>query len=499
MTAISKFSDFVRISEQVLNSPQKQRLVLDSTGKVVTSGTSRYFRPDSQAIEENRRVWSSFLNCLRTTLGDQKLQRIAERYQINFHEIQRKGDPLLPELVEKISIGATRTLSTDLKANKFQRLKRLTTEQINNLFAQKTCPIVGDPMNPYYVYGGPTQKRAWLIHNPLLMDKELHFLSTQIDKISFSAWRERLCKTMINKELMEKQILPAPGANGRVEYYKVYRKISGDGLVAYALKPVGSDSTLPPLVVFRPTQVALSYEDMIDSLMNDLQLRIGEMGYAPAKPKLDALMKDPHFCRPGKKVAVAGYSLGGTHAQWFTYDHWKRISKACFYNAPSVHEEMAEDFARQVNASPLTKLKIRIKRVVAGVQGDWAHFLGGKHLGWGLKRKNLVKLTEYNCVSRTISSLFDRIWLHTRRVVDNDNNHFSPTVVDPKVLDEHLDNESRGPAIYWYEKMRRVWGGTLLLVLSGLKVFARCVYKCTGISLIRSSQPFKSSVSVTSQ
>ncbi|MBY0528585.1 MAG: hypothetical protein K2P51_00150 [Rhabdochlamydiaceae bacterium] len=489
MAAISNFSDFVRVSEQALRSSQRQRLILNDAGKLVTAETSRYFRPNGKAIEENRRVWSFFLDCLKSTLGEQKLQRIAARYQINFHEIQGKGSPLLPQLVEKISIGATRTLSTDLKADKTQRLKKMSTEQINNLFAQKTCPIVGDPMNPFYVYGGPTQKRAWLIHNPQLMDKELHFLSTQIDKISFSAWRERLCKTMINKELMEKQILPAPGANGRVEYYKVYRRISGNGLVAYALKPVGADSTLQPLVVFRPTQIALSYEDMIDSLMNDLELRIGQMGYVPARPKFDALMKDPHFCPPGKKVTVAGYSLGGTHAQWFTYDHWKRISKSCFYNAPSVHEEMAEDFAKQVNGAPFAHLKIRIKRVVAGLQGDWAHFLGGKHLGWGIKRKNMVKLTEYNCVSRTISSLFDRIWLHTRRVVDSDKGHFVPTVVDPKFLDEHLDNESRGPAIYWYEKMRRVWGGTLILALSGLKSFANCIYKWTGLSLIRSSKP----------
>src|SRR5690348_3167041 len=121
-------------------------------------------------------------------------------------------------------------------------------------------PVVCSYVNPVTI---PQRKTLYdkLFHNVFKKDKEKQLLFSDVTNLSPEAWIERFSKTIASRELIEGQIIPAPGRNGGIDYFKVYRKIAGDGLVAYALKPAASDSTLKPTLIFRPTQWALSNED----------------------------------------------------------------------------------------------------------------------------------------------------------------------------------------------------------------------------------------------
>jgi hypothetical protein len=219
--------------------------------------------------------------------------------------------------------------------------------------------------------------------------------------------------------------------------------------------------------------MALSAEDSLETFMNDVQINIGEWGYASVRDQFKKLMKDAAFCSPHQSLVIAGYSLGGAFAQRFIVDFWKQISRIFLFNSPSVEAELAERFAKRVNASSPTgdPIQMKIYRSCAGGEGDVAHIVGEKHLGWGINHPRFkIELTEYHYIKDFFSTIGDRIWLHSRRVLDNDHGHFNPKKIDPKKLNKHLNNESRGPIIFWYEKMRKMWGGTVYWMLYLLRM-----------------------------
>jgi len=316
------------------------------------------------------------------------------------------------------------------------------------------------------------------------MDQETQLLFSDVKDLSFAAWQERFSKCIINRELSEKQILPAPGAGGRIEYYKVYRKIAkGGGLVAYALSPVGSDSTLKPFLFFRPTQCALSHKDAIETYMNDIEPNIGQMGYTDAQSALCELMNDPKFCSVNRKIEVAGYSLGGVHAQRFLADHWRKVSTATFYNDPSIDSEVANRFAEEINQQP--EFSDPLQLVIFRTKGDIADYVGEKHLGYGVTHPNVaIQLLEFDQENRAISLH----QLHSLRIFDNPYRSYCINACPPQDFNTHLDNEQRGPAIFWYEKMRRCWGTVFFWLLFGLREITKFFCAFIGIELLRSSR-----------
>ncbi len=505
MNSVYRLNQFIQVAEVAHCSSANNYLVLDRQGRVISphNGPSRDEKTSNQHVVwqlfnrcydqilsvaqtcshwiwgvnaahrvKNRQVWQVFLRTLRHVYGQAKVDRICGRYKIDFSELFARGEPLLSKYVKMISIGSTRILSSDLG-----NLDSLTSKEIKRRIAEHShIAPMGKSLNPLNIYGAPLYKRAWIKYDPVLMDKELYYLGSDVKELRFNKWIERFSKCTVNKELMEGQIIPAPGTNGSINYYQVYRRIACDGLIAYGLKPVGSDSILQPFVAFRPTQFALSGEDALETLMNDFQIHIGDWGYSSTKDQLSALMNDRNFCPQGKRVITAGYSLGGAFAQRFMVDHWKKISKAYFFNSPSVEERLAEKFAKRVNASPFggEPIKMNIFRSTAGEEGDIAHVVGGKHLGWGITHHRFeIKLTEFNYLKQFLATLSDRMWLHSRRVLDNDHDHFKPKRIPQRKLDRHLDNESRGPMIFWYEKTRRIWGGTIFWVLYAIRGFLK--------------------------
>ncbi len=322
---------------------------------------------------------------------------------------EQEGKPLLAEHVELFSIGASQQFTRDVKrlCPTGTKIKHLLRTELQEKLKQSQGfdNILGQYLDPIHIGGTPSDFKAWFIHDPLLMDREKQLLFSDVQHLTFQAYLERFSKSITNRELQEKQIIPAPGADRNLDYYRVYKKIStGHGLVAYALKPAAMDSSLKPYIIFRQTQMAPSHEDTLPSVLNDFEKVVGKSGYTAAKPLFDRLMNDPSFMPPGAMVNIAGYSLGGAHGLQFLTDFHPRVSEAYFYSNPSIDAESAERFARETQASNRedNPLKISIFRVV----GDICTYTGEKHLGWNVDPSKVkVELIEIDHENRQIAVL----------------------------------------------------------------------------------------------
>ncbi len=489
MTSYLRLQNFIAAAQQGYSAPSEMHLVYQGDQAVLEVGSNRS-RYSRLCCEQNRRTWDVFLRSVNDALGAGRMEKICRRYRFNPHELQRKGAPLLPQHIEMFSVGASRMTTRDVK-QLFQgeRLKDLSMQELSerfhvaNPFRMMDCSI-----DPQLIQGTPTEISAYFWRNSFLMDKETQVLCCGVQELSFTDWQERFCKTVVNRELSEKQVIQAPGTNGRIEYYKVYRKIAaGNGLVAYALSPMGNDSSLKPVVFFRPTQFNLSAEESLESYMNDMEPHIGEMGYSSAKLIFDQLMQDPKFCSSEVKIGVAGYSLGGAHAQRFVADYWRQVSEATFYNDPSVDSGLAERFAQEVNeAGPLVQpIRLNIMRTV----GDAATYIGEKHLGWGVNHPDaFVQLFEFDHQHRQLSLL----QLHAVRVFDNLHSNYRTTVrIGLEEFNAHLDNEARGNDIFWYEKTRKLWGPVIYWILYVIREINFFLKNMLGIEVFHDSQKSK--------
>jgi hypothetical protein len=70
-----------------------------------------------------------------------------------------------------------------------------------------------------------------------------------------------LSKSIAANDLQEGEVIPAPYCSSSQEYYRVFKTICAEGLVAYALKPLSSSSLCRPLLVFRPTVLKTTQRD----------------------------------------------------------------------------------------------------------------------------------------------------------------------------------------------------------------------------------------------
>jgi hypothetical protein len=326
---------------------------------------------------------------------------------------------------------------------------------------------------------------AHLFHDKLRMDKEKQLLFSDVDRLNFPAWLERFTKVIINRELIEGQIIPAPGQDGRIDYYKVYRKVgTGEGLVAYALRPAANDSTLKPLIAFRPSQWAISNEDAFETYLNDVQPHVGEMGWKGAAPELQKLMSDPHFRRNNEKISLSGYSLGGAHAQYFLAAHADHVMYAVFYNDPSVDNATAEGFAKRMNSMGRRTEPLNIQ--LFQMNGDFCGYVGDKHVGHGVNHPDVnIQLMEGNHENKNAAAFK----LHSHRIFDNTTFPYHMKCYDDtQQLFDRLDNSKRGAEVFWYEKTRRVWGGVAFTAIYALSRFVHFISWALGVKILRSSK-----------
>ena len=488
MSAYLRLNHFVESANQAFSmSAQHRSLVADSRG----FGVNIQDIPSTlspEIIEQNKRIWKIYCESLIGTIGQTKFDWICHRYRsrLNFTRMQQSGMPLLPEHIELFSIGSNQLLSRDIKTRFPEKLRGMTTEQLRErIRLVQPFPVVGNYRDPIKIPGSPTSFSAYLFHDKLLMDKEKQLLFSDVERLSFPAWMERLTKAISNRELLEKQLIPAPGQNGQIEYYKVYRKITtGDGLVAYALRPATSNSTLKPLIAFRPSQWAFSNEDAFETYLNDVQKNVGEMGWDAAKHLFEVLMKDQKFRRPGEKVSIAGFSLGGAHAQRFLEFHYEDVSLAVFYSDPSIDDDTAKRICTKVNAMPRRSEPLNIQ--IFRMKGDFCHYVGDKHAGWGIIHPDVnIQLMEVDHENKKNSA----IHLHSHRIFDNRTFPYQMQCYEnTEELFNRLDNSKRGPDVFWYERMRQIWGGVAFYTLYGLSELIKFTSTIFGVKILRSSR-----------
>lgn len=393
---------------------------------------------------------------------------------------------MLPDHVELFSAGSSQLRSRDIKTRFPEKLSEITRAQLKErIRLVQPFPIVGSYRDPFDIAGSPTSVWAHFFHDKVLMDKEKQLILSDVQRLSFPAWLERMAKVGANREFIERQLISAPGQDGNIDYYKVHRKIAtGDGLVAYALKGATSDSTLKPLILFRPSQWAFSNEDAFETYYNDVQGNIGEIGYGAAKISFNQLMNDPSFRRPGERVSTVGYSLGGAHAQRFLEDHYEQVSQAIFYSDPHIDHETAERIRTKLNGMPRRAEPLNIQ--IFRMRGDIVHYAGNKHAGCGVEHPDInIQLVEVDHENKTVA--VSR--LHSHRLIDNSAFPYQMKCYDNTAeLFDQLDNSKRGTEILWYETNRRFWGWIAHYSLHGIQEMIKLVSWVFGVKILRSSR-----------
>ncbi len=261
---------------------------------------------------------------------------------------------------------------------------------------------------------------------------------------------EVFVKKTICESLQKDQTFKMKREDGGVDTYTVYKKIAGKGLVSYALTPDRND--LPPLLVFRCTEPDFSKEMSLESIQNDFNVRLGQSGWNAVKGHFDNLMNDQTFRPSNQKIKVAGYSLGGVHAQHFIAKHHENVKHGIFYSAPSAPSDVARNFAKEINSAnrrddPLT---LQIFRTT----GDVCHHVGDKQLGCGVNTPNArVTLFEASIPGDEGISIFPSKTLekHAKLVCDKNKVDFKIVVTtDPKDLERELNNIKRKPYLEFF-------------------------------------------------
>lgn len=412
-------------------------------------------RFSEQELEINRKTWEAFKHTVLNELGPDRFQRMQKRYDIQFDQQRDRGLPLTAKHIWMAGVISADALTTDLKRNfggdklKFQS----TSEILRRIQHLDKMRFTGPVLDPARIYGGPSERKAFFFHDQLLVDRErLALLQGETSSLHPLASIERFAKATVNKEFKEKMIVPFKDAHGNTKLFKVYKKVAtGHGLVAYALRPLGNDSGLNSFIIFRPSQFAPSGEDFVETWINDGQLKFGKWGYAAARRTLMHLMNDPKFCPRGQKVDVAGFSLAGGYVQRFLVDHALRVKNAYFFNNPSIDNDPAEEFANRMNCLPPLNEPIHFH--IFRTKGDRAHFLGEKHIGWGVDNNDIqIRVTEIDPEPNlNLSSTYR----HSYRFFDQIQKQYTEKTFVGNEAQKELDNHTRGDDIWWHEAIRR--------------------------------------------
>ena len=275
-------------------------------------------------------------------------------------------------------------------------------------------------------------------------------------KDPFNTDLEYLTKVGINHPLREKQTIFIEGRS-----YSVHRKIAAEGLVSYALK---SNDDLTPILLFRCTEINPFKEAAFDSMQNDVATNLGEMGYLAARESFRELMNDPTFRNADQKIRVAGYSLGGAHAQYFIAEHHASVSHGIFYSDPGIQAKIVEAFAKNIQKS-LRKEPLILQ--IFRTYGDPFPLFGDKHLGCGVDHPNVrTQLFEID-VKNQYS--FDPK-LHSKRIFSTDDYTVYESR-DPAHLSRKLDNARRNLVSPLFETTRQQCGGCLSVALKSGECF----------------------------
>ncbi len=382
-------------------------------------------RKEIQGEALNRKTWAVFKRAVEKAFTVKRINWICGRYGFNWENMVGSGLPLERRYVEYFGVGAETSSSYNLLEILRQNSwipwlkKSLSSRSVDEIYrlhqASVKCRYLGTSKDPSRVSGAPSLSHENFAPDYFVMDRQRCNLFRGIaDLVSkdpkiprLHPYYSRLCMGIISLLETEKKIrdrelvIPAPGPrDGELDYYKIYDIVSFGGMTAVALVPISDESTLKPIVAFRCTKQTLGQAEAIPSMLNDVELNIGESGYKAGKEALAKLVNDPKFTRGGK-FNVLCYSLGGAHATYFMRDHWKNVADFVGFNFVGSEEVVVDSIARQINELPKTELppSFYLYRNICdqkGALGDWVNKAGQKHVGCGVKHPNSrIQLVEW--------------------------------------------------------------------------------------------------------
>lgn len=436
--------------------------------------------------ETNRRTWTALIDAAEKQYGASRVERVWKFYKIDPQKMIRQNKPLTVSHVHMLEVGTMKVRMNDLRKKiggtsvAYSRPAEIA-DAVRSMTRYSASPLRLTARN---IHGAPTRTTSFFSYDPYLMDQELQALFKDVGNLSRNAYIERLNKAIISRELPEGTLIPAPSADksGYPEYYVVYKCISkGDGLVAYALKPVSKHTSLKPMVVFRPSPYHPSGLDFLETWLNNMQKNMGWLGYQTARGALGQLMYDPEFCSLNQPISVCGYSLGGVHAQLLIADYYERVGEAIFFNSPSIDADTAEMFAVKINALPHLNFPMRVR--IYRTKGDVSHYANEKHLFWGVHHNNVdIKLTEI-MPDDNLTAKQSHGWRH----FDSPIKAYKKKVIEQgPELDKQLNNRQRGEDVMWYENMRLLFGSYIIYPI--LFVWSRILQgleRYMGLSILR--------------
>jgi hypothetical protein len=438
-------------------------------------------KPPKKKESNHTKIWTLFLDCANDTFGEERVKRIFQRYAVDPQALSDQNAPLLAKHVRMLELGATLLRKKDLKDVLGMNPNASTLEQ----FLAEQSPVKPLNIDTSHLMGGPTNWSAFFLHNRYLMDRELQLLFSDVEDLSRNAYLERMFKSILPRELPVGLIVPAPHPSGvGVDFYEIYDVVTaGDGLVAYAFKPLYKESVLQPMVLFRASPFHFSAWDVFETWMNNLQKYVGWLGYQTARGKLSKLAHDTRFCPADKQMLVGGFSLGGTHAQLFTADHSGRISRAVFFNDPSADAETADLFASKINA--IKQLPFPIKARLYRTEGDLANFAGEKHVFCGVDHPQVNIRLKVFTPKKALTAAQCHGWKHfdTNGVQNSTKRDYT----DADDLERELDNSKRGDDVQLYENIRLFGSYFIFPIFFLWSRFFHSIETLTGFTIARHS------------
>jgi hypothetical protein len=443
------FSDFVQAA---LSSAWVNGRVVCRNGKIHIEKMPSFF---SFFQKEKEQTWSLFFKAINALPISQqrKIQTIFQKYAVDSQVLEKRH-------LDMALVALSSLYLEDLGDNPDAGSSKEIVKKVE-AFIEKA------PFNRHFVLGKLSSFYEVLVADSLFLEKERVFSLYQLSKFQAEeAYFEYLTREVVSRELEEGMIVPA--LLGR-DYYYVYRKINQEGLVGYALKPISKDSEEKPILCFRPTQMNLSAVDhVLSTFLEDLDHKgVGCPGFSAAKKELSALMKDEGFRKAKEQIIIAGYSLGGAHAQHFlaSEDNWKNVFRAFFFNDPGVDQNTAHRFARKINHPDVAHLPKPVLSLFR-TKGDLADHHGEKHVGEGVLPFSGAKMELTLSIPSLFASRLDR---HFTRYLDRDVERIYFDLNDPK--HHHLlNNAKRGDRVRFWEPLRR-WIGYLARPLISFCLF----------------------------
>lgn len=411
------------------------------------------YAPESYT-DENRRTIQCFRQMIKP-IGDAKLQRICNRYNIDLKEMEESGSPLLSRTIAQISVGiedvdvVTMDEAIGTAKTHPDRLPPFFPDDLSLAMRQVSCseelsaanfarlydilgnPAKSFPLPPMAEINGscPTECLAWLFFDQFLADRERLKLQKENPKVKFEVFAHNFSVRIMRREINAGTLIAAPNhANGTRQFYRVGAKlITGEGMVSYCLVPATQGSDLRPIRFYRGTSTTPAEVDAFSSFITNLGPQIGSTARKSAKP-FEAVLR--RYLPPME--IVAGHSLGSTLAQMETVKN-PTIRRGYYFSGPGLTDEKIAAFNERMQRDDAAPVSL----VINHAERDDLSVFGSKHLGYQAPDKVTITYRHYSALQKIRRTGVHTMMWNNQKYYGIEGGHSS------NELDQFLDHQSR--------------------------------------------------------